>query len=142
MKIFADANILVSVVNRELPLYHYSSRVLSVKELNPKFTICTSPICLAICFYNTQKKCSEAKALEKLKILSEHIDILSVGAKEVSLVNNNKKITDYEDGLQYYAALNSGCNAIITEDLGDFYFSEIPVYSSKNFILNIFEPAK
>ncbi len=140
MKIFVDANVLVSVVNKELPLFHYSSRVLSVKELNSRYTVSTTPICLAICFYFAQKKCGEKKALEKLRILSEHLEILEVGKKEVALVNTNKQITDYEDGLQYYSAINAGCDAIITEDLDDFYYSQVPVYTSKNFILNIFDP--
>jgi predicted nucleic acid-binding protein len=52
-------------------------------------------------------------------------------------VNINKKINDYEDRLQYYAALNAKCDMIITENIGDFFFSEIPVYTPKDYILNV-----
>jgi predicted nucleic acid-binding protein len=137
MKLFLDANILVSVVNYELPLFPYSSRVLSLQKKNPQFELFTSPICLAITFYFAQKKCSTEKALQKMKILSEQIKITSVGPKEVIELNKNKSILDYEDGLQYYSALSEDCDAIITEDLNDFHFSKIPVYNSKDFILNI-----
>lgn len=139
MKLFLDANVLVSVVNYELPVFTYSSRVLSLQKHNSQFELYTSPICLAITFYFAQKKCSNQKARKKIQILSEQIGISTVGLKEVLDLNKNKKVLDYEDGLQYYSALSAGCDAIITEDLNDFHFSEIPVYTSKDFILNILE---
>ena len=55
MKIFLDANILVSVLNKEYPLFTYSARVLSLMD-HPKFEVYTSPICLAIAFYFAEKK--------------------------------------------------------------------------------------
>jgi hypothetical protein len=39
----------------------------------------------------------------------------------------NQKITDVEDGLQYYSALDQKCEIIVTEDQADFCFSEIGV---------------
>lgn len=44
-------------------------------------------------------------------------------------------INDFEDRLDYYAAVENKCNCIITEDVQDFYFSEIEVLSSKDFYL-------
>ncbi len=55
MRIFLDANILVSVLNKEYPVFTYSSRVLSLTA-NSKFQVYTSPICLAIAFYFLKRK--------------------------------------------------------------------------------------
>lgn len=55
MKLFLDANVLVSVVNKEYPLFTYSSRILSLAS-NPKFEVYTSPLCLAIAFYFAEKQ--------------------------------------------------------------------------------------
>ncbi|MBL7933363.1 MAG: twitching motility protein PilT, partial [Bacteroidia bacterium] len=49
-------------------------------------------------------------------------------------VMHNKKIHDLEDGLQYYSALGSNCKYIITENKDDFYFSEIEVLNSFDFL--------
>ena len=38
MRIFLDANILVSVLNKEYPLFTYSSRIISLAD-NKKFTV-------------------------------------------------------------------------------------------------------
>jgi predicted nucleic acid-binding protein len=137
MNLFLDANILVSVLNHEMPAFTYTARILSLPQFNPKFKVFTSPICLAIAYYFAEKKCGSKRAVEKMQILSKQIDIVSIGFDEVNSVNLNKKINDYEDGLQYYAALNANCNMIITENIKDFYFSEIPVHSSKDFILGV-----
>lgn len=137
MNIFLDANILVSVLNHEMPTFSYSARVMSLPTFRSNFKLFTSPICLSIAYYFSEKKCGNRNAIEKIKILSNQIQITSIGPDELSAVNNNKKINDYEHGLQYYAALNAHCDIIITENIDDFFFSEIPVYTSKDFILNV-----
>ena len=50
MKIFLDANILVSVLNKEYPLFPFSSRVLSLAD-NRKISVYTYRFCGAIAFY-------------------------------------------------------------------------------------------
>ena len=55
MRIFLDANILVSVLNKEYPLFSYTARILSLAD-SRKFTVYISPVCLAIAFYFAEKK--------------------------------------------------------------------------------------
>ncbi len=133
MKIFLDANILVSVLNKEYPVFSYSSRVLSLSD-NNKFKVYTSPLCLAIAFYFAEKKTNSTSARERINILSEKLLFTTIGPKVVDLVKNNKKIHDVEDGLQYYSAIDAGCKCIVTEDRNDFYFSDIEVLSSRNYL--------
>lgn len=136
MKLFIDANVIVSVLNSELPLFPYSSRILSLGQLDKKYKLSTSPICLAIAFYFSEKKCGEARSLEKIKTLTKHLEVLTVGERENYAVICNPRIRDYEDGLQYYAALHGGCDYIITEDKKGFYYSEIPVCGSKEYLMS------
>ncbi|MEO8711256.1 MAG: PIN domain-containing protein [Parafilimonas sp.] len=132
MKVFLDANILVSVLNKEYPLFTHSARILSLSE-NRNFEIYTSPICLAIVFYFTEKKHKTKLALEKITLLSKHILIAEATNVVVQKTIANKKINDFEDGLEYYSAMESKCNFIVTEDVNDFYFSEIPVLTARAF---------
>lgn len=132
VRIFLDANVLVSVLNKEYPLFTYSSRILSLAS-NPKFEVYTSPICLAIAFYFAEKKHKSALAKQKIDLLCEHINIAENLTYGVLKTLSNKKIHDFEDGLEYYAAKEVKCNCIITEDTEDFYFSEIEVLDCKEF---------
>ena len=133
MKIFIDASVLVSVLNKEYPLFTYSSRILSLVD-NSKFKVYTSPLCLAIAFYFAEKKNGNAMARKKITLLTEKLLFTSIDEKTVFEVEKNKKIHDFEDGLQYYSALEKGCKYIITEDLEDFYFSDIEVLNSRAFL--------
>lgn len=133
MKIFLDANILVSVLNKEYPLFSYNSRVLSLVDSN-KFKVYTSPLCLAIAYYFAEKKHGNSFARQKIKLLTEKLKFTTINENTVFQVEKNKKIHDFEDGLQYYSAIESGCNYIITDDKSDFYFSEVEVLSGRAFL--------
>lgn len=132
-RIFLDANILISVLNKEYPLFSYSSRILSLSD-HKRFTVYTSPLCMAIAFYFAQKKHGTEQARIKINLLAERLLFTSVDHNTVAKVVNNRKIHDFEDGLQYYSAIESECEWIITEDRKDFYFSEIEVMGSKTFL--------
>jgi predicted nucleic acid-binding protein len=133
MKVFADANILVSVVNKEYPLFPYTSRILSLTR-TLDFIIVTSPVCLAIAYYFAEKKSSTARAKEQLKLLSSRLDIAGANADTVRSAFGDPAALDFEDGLEYYSALEAGCNCIVTEDKDDFHFSRIEVLSSREFL--------
>lgn len=135
MKIFLDANILVSVLNKEYPLFNHTARILSLAE-HSKFQFYTSPICLAIAFYFASKKVSEAKAKEKISLLCQHIKIADSDQIGVENALANKKIHDLEGGFEYYAALRVACDIILTENKEDFYYSEIEVLNSSEFVAN------
>lgn len=131
MRIFLDANILVSVLNKEYPLYSYSARIVSLAD-HKGFEVFTSPICLAIAFYFAEKK-NKKTAREKIRLLSENLSVAGISETTVRKAAGNSAIHDFEDGLEYYAALESKCDCIVTEDQKDFYFSAIEVISGEGF---------
>lgn len=132
MKIFLDANVLVSVLNKEYPLFTYSARILSLVD-NKNFEVYTSPLCLAIAFYFAEKKHKNKLALSKIKLLATHLKIAANTPETVLKTINNSSIHDFEDGLEYYAARAVKSQCIITEDKNDFYFSEIEVMGCEEF---------
>jgi predicted nucleic acid-binding protein len=133
MKVFLDANVLISVLNKEYPVYIYSSRVLSLGD-DPKFQLYTSPICLAIAFYFSEKKSGTTAARKKIQILSSNLNITPIDKTTVADVFSNRAVSDFEDGLEYYAALHSKCKHIITEDLNDFHFSSLEIMNTRGFL--------
>jgi predicted nucleic acid-binding protein len=134
MKIFVDANILVSVLNKEYPLFTYASRILSLAD-TPGFHIYTSPVCLAIAFYFAEKKYKAAIAKQKISILCAHIEIAEATKSSVKKALQNNAVLDFEDGLEYYSAEESLCTSIVTEDVGDFHFGDMEVLTSEDFFL-------
>jgi len=133
MKIFLDANILVAVLNKEYPLFTYASRILSLADKGEN-QLFTSPVCLAIAFYFSEKKSGTLLAGKKIQLLCTHLKITTVNHSVVQKTLDNPKVHDFEDGLEYYSAIESGCSCIISENLSDFYFSEIEVMNSRQFL--------
>jgi predicted nucleic acid-binding protein len=141
MRVFLDANVLVSVLNKEYPLFTYTSRILSLAD-SQRYQVFTSPVCLAIAFYFAEKKYQAKVAKQKISVLSEHIQITTTDALSVRQTLQNNAVKDFEDGLQYYSALDSNCVCIVTEDIHDFYFSELEVLTSERFFLKYMSRAK
>ncbi len=135
MRIFLDANILIAVLCNEYPLFTYCARVLSLTD-NSKFQVYTSPLCLAIAFYFTEKKNGTELARKKVGLLSSKLKITTIDESTVAKANADKAIHDFEDGMQYYSALNAKCKCIVSEDKNDFYFSKLEVLSAEDFLLN------
>ena len=123
MRIFLDANILVTVLCNEYPQFTFCSRVLSLCD-DKRFGVYTSPLCLAIAYYFAEKKNGNAVARKKINFLSGKIKITSVDDAAVKRTVSNKSVHDFEDGLEYYSAINSKCKCIVTNDKEDFHFSE------------------
>ena len=85
------------------------------------------------CFLFCRKKTSSTVAKTKIKILLEHIDIAENLRGAILKTLENKKVHDFEDGLEYYAAEQAGCDCILTENTKDFYFADMEVLDCKAF---------
>ena len=133
MRLFVDANILVATLNKEYPLFTWSSRLLSLQE-KYNITLFTSPLCLAIAFYFSSKKSGEKVAKEKIGMLLQHIGTTSMDEKITAQAIQNRLIHDFEDGLEYYSAIQHKCDCIVTENQKDFYFSNIEVIGCEEFL--------
>lgn len=132
MKIFLDANILVAVLNKEYPAFTYAARIMSLAGKS-RYQVYTSSICLAIAFYFSEKKSGAKMAKEKIKLISAHLEITAMNNETVEKALTDKKVKDFEDGLEYYAAKSAGCNVIVTEDSKDYYFSDLEVLTPVGF---------
>lgn len=137
MRLFVDANVLVAVLNKEYPTFTYAARIISLAD-NPAYEVWTSPVCLAIAFYFSEKKSGARLAKEKIIMLCEKLRISSTDQKVVLKAMENFMVHDFEDGLEYYSALGANCKHIITEDQVGFYFSDITVNNCEDFLMQHF----
>ena len=133
MKVFLDANILVTVLNKEYPLFPYAAKILSLADQRA-YQLYTSPICLAIAFYFAEKKSGHQIAKKKIGLLAERINVATTNTEVVTLALANNAVLDFEDGLEYYAAELAGCTCLLTEDTDDFSFGKSEVLNVNSFI--------
>ena len=137
MKVFVDANVLVSVLNKEYPLFSHSARILSLNKTQG-VELYTSPLCLSIAFYFSSKKSGEQMAKKKIDMLAEHFGFTDIDEPMVRAALGNPQVHDFEDGMEYYSAIDKGCRVILTEDKNGYYFSKIEVLDCSEFITKYF----
>lgn len=134
MRIFLDANILVTVLCNEYPRFTACARVLSLCD-DRRFEVYTSPLCLAISAYFAEKKSGRAMARKKVALLVDKLRITRMDGDIARRAASNKQVDDFEDGLEYYSAVDAQCSCIITYDRNDFHFAEVDVLDAEQFLL-------
>ena len=78
------------------------------------------------------KTSKEARAiLRKFKVL---VELLSLDDKITELALSDDNFPDFEDGLQYYSAIENQIDIIITRNKKDFKNSKIPILTAKEFL--------
>ncbi len=133
MRIFLDANVLVSVFNREYPHYDGCARCLSLTGKNG-YHVVVSALSLGIAFYFAEKKSGRAAARKKISALMQRVQVSPCGEAEASSAVKEKSADDFEDALQLYSALSAGSDVIITNNPSDYHFAGIPVRRPEDFL--------
>lgn len=134
IRLFLDANVLVTVLCNEYPKFTACARVLSLCD-DARFEVYTSPLCLAIAAYFAEKKNGKKSAKQKIALLADKLNITTVDGSAVRNTVANKRVDDFEDGLEYYSALGAKCTSIVSYDKRDFHFAEIEVLDAEEFLL-------
>ena len=133
-RIFLDANVMVTVLCNEYPRFGACARVLSLAD-DKRFEVYTSPLCLAIGAYFAEKKSGKKLARKKIALLVEKLEITTMGPKAVARTMSDERITDIEDGFQYFSAVDAGCTCIVTYDKRDWKFAAVEVSAPEDFLL-------
>ena len=76
-------------------------------------------------------------AKEKINLLLQHMGVTTVDEKITIQAIQNKLIHDFEDGMEYYSALQSKCDCIVTENQKDFYFGDMEVIGCEELLRKI-----
>jgi predicted nucleic acid-binding protein len=139
LRIFLDANVLVTVLCNEYPKFSACARVLSLAD-DKRFEVFTSPLSLAIGAYYSEKKFRNTvrgKKLtrEKIALLTKKLHITTMNESVVERTMANSKVSDLEDGFQHYSAVDMKCTCIVSYDKRDFHFSDIEVLNAEQFLL-------
>lgn len=135
MKTFIDTNILLDVVVKRIPHYTYSSYIWDFvkKDLIQGYI---SAITINNLYYILKKIIGNDlsgkfidEILEDFIVVSLTRDIL----KQARMIKNK----DYEDAIQYFSAINAGCEFLITRNKKDFLSAGLSIISPKEFIKKI-----
>ena len=101
-----------------------------------KIQVYTSPSSISNVFYVLAKYENSKIALEKIRKF-KLLCSMSVMDDEVVEKAIHSNFKDFEDAMQYFSALASNCNIIITRNEKDFKNAMIPVMNAERYLLSL-----
>ena len=137
MKLFWDTNVMLDFLGERDPFYISSAKIATLADKREIKIIASALSYATISYFLTKyeglKKTKDK--LRKFKVISEicELDELII---EKGL---NSDFSDFEDSLQYFSALRTECDIIITRNGKDFKKSQIPVMTPNEFLNSIKE---
>ena len=135
-KVFVDTNIVIDLLSKREPFYDESADLFSLAD-KKVIELHISSLTIANTSYTLLQQINSKKAKEILRKLRLIVNVLALDNKIIGLTLNDDSFSDFEDGLQYYTAIENDQDLIITRNLKDFKASKLPVMTAKQFVETI-----
>jgi len=135
-KILIDTNIVIDLLAQREPFYKSAAQLFSLAD-KQKLELSISSLTFANTNYVLSRLKSTQEAREILRRFRVLIKVLQLNDKLIDLALNDNNFKDFEDGLQYYTAIENDQDIIITRDLKDFKESKIPVMTADEYLVSI-----
>ena len=133
-RLFLDTNIVVDLLDRREPFCHDAVRLFTM-AYNKQVQLIVSPMTYTTASYLLRKHGPEGvrNLLANFRQLSR-IAVVDERTVDDSLASQFK---DFEDAMQYYTALHSNAEIIITRNGKDFMASKLPVMTAGEYLSTI-----
>jgi predicted nucleic acid-binding protein len=131
-RLFLDTNVIMDLLSERHPFYMDIARIATLSETGD-VEVVASALSFATSSYFLTKYEGATIAKEKLRKLRI---ICPAIALDESIIDKglNSHFSDIEDAFQYYSALSSKANFIITRNAKDFKQAEIIIMSPPEFL--------
>ncbi|OJX87642.1 MAG: twitching motility protein PilT [Paludibacter sp. 47-17] len=127
-----DTNIIVDLLSKRKNFYQEAQELFTLAD-EQEVKLYISSLTFANTHYLLSKELNSneaRKVLIKFKLL---VSILPLDDKILELALSSD-FNDFEDGIQYYTALENKLNIIITRNKKDFKTSTLPVLTAREYL--------
>jgi len=132
-RLLIDTNIVIDLLSKREKFYDEAADLFSRAD-KKELELTISSLTFANTNYILSKLKSAKEAREILRKFKVLVELLSLDDKITELALSDDNFPDFEDGLQYYSAIENQIDIIITRNKKDFKNSKIPVLTAKEFL--------
>ncbi|MBK9397278.1 MAG: PIN domain-containing protein [Saprospiraceae bacterium] len=132
-RLLIDTNIVMDLLSKREKFYDEAAALFSRAD-KKELVLTISSLTFANTNYILTKLKSAKEAREILRKFKVLVELLNLDDKVTELALSDDSFPDFEDGLQYYSAIENQIDVIITRNKKDFKNSKIPVLSTKEFL--------
>ena len=131
-RLFIDTNIVLDLLGRRQE-YAAAAELFSRAD-QAQLELYVSSLTIADVSYILGRQLDRLSTMRVLRDLTLLVQLVDLSGKVVRLALNDDAFTDFEDALQYYSAMESGSEAIITRNQRDFAPAKLPVLSAAGYL--------
>lgn len=132
-RILIDTNIVIDLLSKREDFYDEAAELFSLAD-KKELELAISSLTFANTNYILTKLKSAKEARDILRKFKVLVEILTLDNKITELALSDDDFPDFEDGLQYYSAIENQIDVIISRNKKDFKNSKIPVLAAKEFL--------
>ena len=131
-KVFVDTDIVLDLLSNREPFYSHSAQLFSEADKG-KIRIHVSSLTFSNLNYILSRQYSVDQSRKKLLKFKTLVTVLSVTDKVVELALSSD-FKDFEDGLQYFTAIENNLKTLLTRNLKDYKTADITVMTAEQFL--------
>lgn len=132
-KLLIDTNIVIDLLAKRQPFYEEAAALFSLAD-NKEVILAISSLTFANTSYILSKMLSPKRTKDILIRFRSLVRIIGLDDKIIDLALGDERFKDFEDGLQYYTAVENQMDLIISRNKKDFESAKIPVLTAKEFL--------
>jgi predicted nucleic acid-binding protein len=131
-KVFVDTDIVLDLLSNREPFYPFAAHLFSEADKG-NIKLYVSSLCFSNLNYILTRQYSTDQARKKLLKFKTLVSVLAVTDKVVKLALSSE-FKDFEDGLQYFTAIENNLKIVLTRNLKDYKTAEITVMTAEQFL--------
>ena len=131
-KVFIDTDVLIDFLGEREPFYEAAARIVSRAD-RKEIELMVSSLSYATASYILMRYNPKEMVIGKMRKFNTLCSVTNVGSLTVESALYSS-FSDFEDALQYFSAVESGANIIVTRNIKDFQHVTLPVLTPDKYL--------
>jgi predicted nucleic acid-binding protein len=133
--VFVDTDIIIDLLARREPFYDAAAQLFSLAE-SGTVTLYVSSLTIANLFSILKKQVSGRHVHEVLRDFKQLVTVLPVDDATIEQALT-EVFTDFEDAIQYFTALNAGCQSLLSRNGRHYRKAAITVFTAEAYCTRV-----
>jgi predicted nucleic acid-binding protein len=131
-KLFVDTDVVLDLLSARQPHYKFAAELFSLADIE-SVRLYVSSLTFANVHYVLSKQLSATESRKLLLRFKTLVTVLPVNDKIIELALSSS-FADFEDAIQFYAAIENNISILLTRNLKDFRKATIPVMTPQQYM--------
>lgn len=130
-RLFLDADIVMDFLAKRAPFHQFADEIFNLSDKG-EVNLVIASLTFSHLHYVLAKQAGKDQARQTLNKFKTLIKVASIGDKIIDLALSSE-FKDFEDAIQYYAAIENNCSMILTRNIKDYKEASIPVMTAESY---------